>query len=64
VISVPWLRRLRGATLRFQMIGSDPKANALGLVFSNRIDLTLPLYEPGGFSVSNTFARGYDFTRS
>ena len=26
--------------------------------------LTLPLYEPGGFPVSNTFAWGYDFTRS
>ncbi len=63
-LELPWQNSFRGAKLYVQMVGIDPKANSLGLTFTNRTDMTLPLYDPNGLPVSYTYTWGPYFSRT
>ncbi len=63
-LNIPWQSSFKSAKIYFQMVGIDPKANSLGLTFTNRTDMTLPPYDPNGLPVSYTYTWGPYFTRT
>lgn len=61
-LDLPWSSALRGTVWHIQMAGIDPKANSLGLTLTNRISITMSLYDPAGLPVSSVAAWGTAFT--